>query len=59
MTDKTTIPAFGAYTYFGVLRAAIVCSTEGLAIPPFNPSLHHYNDEMQVMLKAIGGITAL
>ena len=45
---------FGAYTDYGVLRAAIVGSAEGLALPPFNPSLHHYNDEVQVALKASG-----
>jgi len=46
---------FGAYTDYGVLRAAIVGSAEGLSLPPFNPSLHHYNDEVQAALKASGG----
>ena len=46
---------FGAYTDFGTLRAAIVGSAEGLALPPFNPTLHHYNDEVQAALKASGG----
>ncbi len=45
---------FGAYTDFGTLRAAIVGSAEGLALPPFNPTLHHYNDEVQAALKASG-----
>ncbi|MEE8387586.1 MAG: hypothetical protein V3R65_03345 [Acidiferrobacterales bacterium] len=45
---------FGAYTDFGELRAVIVGSAEGLALPPFNPSLHHYNDEVQAALKASG-----
>ena len=45
---------FGAYTDFGVLRAAIVGSAEGLALPPFNPTLHHYNDELQTALKKSG-----
>ena len=45
---------FGAYTDYGVLRAAIVGSAEGLSLPPFNPSLHHYNDEVQAALKACG-----
>ena len=48
------VPAFGAYTDYGVLRAAIVGSAEGLALPPFNPTLHHYNDEVQAALKACG-----
>lgn len=48
-------PTFGAYTDYGVLRAAIVGIAEGLALPPFNPSLHHYNDEVQAALKASGG----
>ena len=47
-------PTFGAYTDFGVLRAAIVGSAEGLALPPFNPTLHHYNDEVQTALKKSG-----
>jgi N-dimethylarginine dimethylaminohydrolase len=47
-------PAFGAYTDFGRLRAAIVGSAEGLALPPFNPTLHHYNDEVQTALKKSG-----
>ena len=37
-----------------MLRAAIVGTAEGLALPPFNPSLHHYNDEVQATLKANG-----
>ena len=45
---------FGAYTDFGTLRAAIVGNAEGLALPPFNPTLHHYNDEVQAALKASG-----
>jgi len=45
---------FGAYTDFGNLRSAIVGSVEGLALPPFNPTLHHYNDEVQAALKACG-----
>ena len=45
---------FGAYTDFGTLRAVIVGSAEGLALPPFNPTLHHYNDEVQAALKACG-----
>jgi N-dimethylarginine dimethylaminohydrolase len=45
---------FGAYTDFGELRAVIVGSAEGLALPPFNPTLHHYNDEVQAALKASG-----
>ena len=45
---------FGAYTDFGTLRAVIVGSAEGLALPPFNPTLHHYNDEVQAALKASG-----
>lgn len=45
-------PSFGAYTDYGVLRAAIVGSAEGLALPPFNPTLRHYNDEVQAALKA-------
>ncbi|MEO1846058.1 MAG: hypothetical protein ABGY05_01640, partial [Pseudomonadota bacterium] len=45
---------FGAYTDFGKLRSAIVGSVEGLALPPFNPTLHHYNDEVQAALKACG-----
>ena len=47
-------PTFGAYTDFGVLRAAIVGSAEGLALPPFNPTLHHYNDELQTALRKSG-----
>ena len=46
--------SFGAYTDYGVLRAAIVGSAEGLALPPFNPTLHHYNDEVQAALKDSG-----
>ena len=45
---------FGAYTDFGRLRTAIVGSAQGLALPPFNPTLHHYNDEVQAALKASG-----
>ena len=45
---------FGAYTDFGTLRAAIVGSAEGLTLPPFNPTLHHYNKELQSALKASG-----
>ncbi len=45
---------FGAYSDFGELRAVIVGSAEGLALPPFNPTLHHYNDEVQAALKASG-----
>ena len=47
-------PTFGAYTDFGVLRAVIVGSAEGLALPPFNPTLHHYNDELQTALRKSG-----
>ena len=43
---------FGAYTDFGKLRTAIVGSAEGLSLPPFNPTLHHYNDEVQAALRA-------
>jgi len=46
--------SFGAYTDFGALRSAIVGSAEGLTLPPFNPTLHHYNEELQVALKASG-----
>ena len=45
---------FGAYTDFGRLRAAIVGSADGLALPPFNPTLHHYNDEVQAALRRSG-----
>ena len=45
---------FGAYTDFGRLRAAIVGSADGLALPPFNPTLHHYNDEVQTALRRSG-----
>ena len=44
----------GAYTDFGRLRAAIVGSADGLALPPFNPTLHHYNDEVQTALRRSG-----
>ena len=47
-------PTFGAYADFGGLRAAIVGSAEGLALPPFNPTLHHYNDEVQTALRKSG-----
>ena len=45
---------FGAYTDFGRLRAAIVGSADGLALPPFNATLHHYNDEVQAALRRSG-----
>lgn len=45
---------FGAYTDYGKLRGAIVGIAEGLVLPPFNPTLHHYNDEVQAALKARG-----
>ena len=45
---------FGAYSDFGMLRSAIVGSAEGLTLPPFNPTLHHYNEELQAALKANG-----
>ncbi len=45
---------FGAYTDYGKLRSAIVGSAQGLALPPFNPTLHHYNEEVQAALKASG-----
>ena len=45
---------FGAYTDFERLRAAIVGSADGLALPPFNPTLHHYNDEVQAALRRSG-----
>ena len=45
---------FGSYTDYGVLRTAIVGNAEGLALPPFNPTLHHYNDEVQAALKDSG-----
>ena len=45
---------FGAYTDFGRLRAAIVGSADGLALPPFTPTLHHYNDEVQTALRRSG-----
>ena len=45
---------FGAYTDFGRLRAAIGGSADGLALPPFNPTLHHYNDEVQTALRRSG-----
>ena len=45
---------FGAYTDFGRLRAAIVGSADDLALPPFNPTLHHYNDEVQTALRRSG-----
>ena len=47
-------PSFGAYTDYGKLNAVIVGSADGLALPPFNPTLHHYNDEVQAALKACG-----
>lgn len=52
---KESDVAFGAYTDYGKLRAAIVGSAEGLALPPYNPTLHHYNDEVRSALKATGG----
>ena len=45
---------FGAYTDYGQLKSAIVGSAAGLALPPFNPTLHHYNEEVQAALKASG-----
>ena len=45
---------FGAYTDYGRLKSAIVGSAEGLSLPPFNPTLHHYNEEVQAALKANG-----
>ncbi|HHZ71928.1 MAG TPA: amidinotransferase, partial [Gammaproteobacteria bacterium] len=36
-------PSFGAYTDYGALRGAIVGSADGLSLPPFNPTLYHYN----------------
>jgi len=47
-------PSFGAYTDYGTLRGAIVGSADGLTLPPFNPTLHHYNEEVQAALKASG-----
>ena len=49
-----TASCFGAYTDYGKLRGAIVGNAEGLSLPPFNPTLHHYNDEVQAALKASG-----
>ena len=49
------VPTFGAYTDYGVLRAVIVGSAEGLALPPYNPTLRFYNDELKAALKASGG----
>jgi N-dimethylarginine dimethylaminohydrolase len=49
------VPAFGAYTDYGPLRAVIVGSAEGLALPPYNPTLSFYNDELKAALKASGG----
>jgi len=40
------VPTFGAYTDYGELRAVIVGSAEGLALPPYNPTLSFYNDEL-------------
>ena len=48
------LPSFGAYTDYGKLNAVIVGSADSLALPPFNSTLHHYNDEVQVALKACG-----
>jgi len=53
VTQET--PRFGAYTDYGVLRAAIVGSAEGLALPPYNPTLRFYHDELRAALKASGG----
>ena len=47
-------PSFGAYTDYGALRGAIVGSADGLSLPPFNPTLYHYNEEVQTALKACG-----
>ncbi len=49
-----TASCFGVYTDYGKLRGAIVGNAEGLSLPPFNPTLHHYNDEVQAALKASG-----
>ena len=48
------LPSFGAYTDYGKLNAVIVGSADSLALPPFNSTLHHYNDEVQAALKACG-----
>lgn len=45
-------PAFGAHSDFDPLRMAVVGIADNLTLPPYNPTLHHYNDEVIEALKA-------
>ncbi|MEM7222304.1 MAG: amidinotransferase [Pseudomonadota bacterium] len=53
MTDS--LPAFGTRSDFDPLRTAVVGIADDLTLPPYNPTLHHYNDEVRDALIASGG----
>ncbi len=53
MTETT--PAYGAQTDYDCLRMAVVGIADNLTLPPFNPTLHHYNDEVLEALIAADG----
>lgn len=53
MSDTT--PAFGSRNDYDRLRMAVVGIADDLTLPPYNPTLHHYNDEVIEALKASDG----
>jgi glycine amidinotransferase len=50
-----TTPVFGTRSDYDRLRMAVVGIADNLTLPPFNPTLHHYNDEVIAALKASNG----
>ena len=50
-----TTPAFGTRSDYDPLRMAVVGIADNLTLPPYNPTLHHYNDEVSDALKASDG----
>ncbi len=53
MPDST--PAYGVRSDYDPLRMAVVGIVDGLTLPPYNPTLRHYNDEVRATLTAAGG----
>ncbi len=52
---REATPALGTRSDFDPLRMAVVGIADNLTLPPYNPKLHHYNDEVIDALKASNG----
>jgi N-dimethylarginine dimethylaminohydrolase len=54
-TMPEVTPAYGAGSDYDPLRMAVVGIVDDLTLPPYNPTLHHYNDEVREALIAADG----